>query len=126
MKIKGDKVCNSTLKVVKLYVGAGREFIVGGTAAGRKGFILFHKLPKGIAVPWGDRQRVSHDALAPEFSFADWTWLQKLVEVPSTSPCFVLPEFHNQISEPFIVFILYTLFPKDCVQDQGNREWLLG
>lgn len=60
MKIKGDKVCNSTLKVVKLYVGAGREVIVGGTsAAGRKGFVLFHKLPKGIAVPWGDRQRVS-------------------------------------------------------------------
>lgn len=53
MKIKGDKVCNSTLKVVKLYVGAGHEVIVGGTAAGRKGFVLFHKLPKGIAVPWG-------------------------------------------------------------------------
>lgn len=47
MKIKGDNVCKSTLKVVKFYINVVSG-ITEGTHAGLKSFILFHKLPKGI------------------------------------------------------------------------------
>lgn len=68
MKIKGDNVCKSYLKVVKFYLKVVSGIIIKGTILGLMSFTVFHKLPKGINLLW-ENTEYSLGALSAKFSF---------------------------------------------------------